>query len=108
MKLFAVVDGLGERRVHENTRLILAIDAQVRQQVENAGVKARAERLGVEFTSGTCFYGEAPLMREACGWRSLVTNSAKLVNTLSSSGLDVALRPLQACLLAAVTGRLDA
>ena len=102
----SVIDGLGERRVHTNTRLILAVDPQVCAQAENAGLRARAEALGAEFTRGTCFYPEAPLLQKACGWRSLVTNSAKLVNTLAASGIEVALRRLDACLDAATTGRL--
>lgn len=103
--IVALLDG---RRVHANTQLIVAIDPQVCAQAHNAGLKAEAEALGVEFTTGTCFYGEAPLMQTARGWRSVVTNSAKLVNTLASTGLDVALRRLQICLDAAVTGRLTA
>jgi hypothetical protein len=102
-EIVALLDG---RRVHANTQLIVAIDPQVCAQAHNAGLKARAEALGVEFTTGTCFYGEAPLMQAARGWRSVVTNSAKLVNTLAATGLDVALRRLHLCLDAAVTGRL--
>ena len=103
-----IVERLGDRRVHTNTRLIMAIDPQVRAQAENAGLKARAEALGAEFTTGTCFYGEAPLMKDASGWRSVVTNSAKLVNTLAATGLEVALQRMDACLDAATRGRLKA
>lgn len=103
-----IVERLAGRHVHDNTRLIMAIDPQVRAQVENAGLKARAQALGAEFTTGTCFYGEAPLMKDASGWRSAVTNSAKLVNTLASTGLEIALQRMDACLDAATTGRLKA
>ena len=102
----AILEQLEGRSIHENTRMILAIDVQVRAQVEQAGLGSLADRLGVEFTTGTCFYPEAPLMQAACGWRRLVTNSAKLANTLSATGLEVALRRLQTCLDAAVSGRL--
>ena len=42
------------------------------------------------------------------GWQRVVTNSAKLVNTLASAGYQTALRRIDACLDAAATGRLDA
>ena len=101
-----VVHGLEDRPVHENTRLIMAVDPQVRAQADNAGLAGRALALGAEFTTGTCFYGEAPLMQAATGWNNLVTNSAKLVNTLASTGYNVALRRVRQCLQAAQTGRL--
>jgi predicted aconitase len=101
-----IVAGLDGRRVHGNTKLIMAVDPQVRAQADNAGITNTMDELGAGFTTGTCFYPEAPLMREATGWRTVVTNSAKLVNALASAGYETALRRLDRCLDAATTGRL--
>jgi predicted aconitase len=54
-----IVKGMDGRRVHENTRLILAIDPQVRAQADNAGLTDSVLALGAEFPTGTCFYGES-------------------------------------------------
>ncbi len=102
-----ILAGLNGRKVHENTKLIIAVDPQVKRLADDAGISQQLHALGAEFTKGTCFYPEAPLMREATGWQTLVTNSTKLSNTLSSSGYSCAIQPLQRCLDAAVTGLLS-
>ena len=100
-------DARGGRRVHENVKLILAVDPQVKSQADAAGLTGRLEAAGAEFSTGTCFYSEAPLFREATGWRTVVTNSAKLANTLASAGYETALRRMAVCLDAATTGVLS-
>ena len=105
-EIFAIARRLDGRRIHANTKLIVALDPQVRQQANNAGLAAELGLLGVELSTGTCFYPEAPLMRAKTGWQFLVTNSAKLVNTLRPSGFDCALKRLDDCIDAALTGRL--
>ena len=102
----AIAAGLGVRRVHAATKLIISADPQVKAQADLAGLTDRLSGLGAEISTGTCFYPEAPLMREATGWRNVVTNSAKLVNTLASAGYAAALRRFDTCLEAAVEGRL--
>ncbi len=102
-----VLNGLKGRRLPDNTKLILAIDPQVKAPAEHASISDELYRRGAELSSGTCFYQEAPLMREQTGWRTVVTNSAKLVNTLSSAGYVSAFRRLEDCLNAATTGRLS-
>ena len=97
---------LGDRKINPNTELIMAVDPQVKLQADNAGITERLTKAGGEFSTGTCFYMEAPLMREATGWRTVVSNSAKLVNTLAPSGYECALRRIDDCIEAAVSGRL--
>jgi len=101
-----IVDRMDGRRVHSGTKLIMAVDPQVRAQADNAGISHTLAALGAELSTGTCFYQEAPLMREKTGWRTVVTNSAKLVNALASAGYSSAFRRLGTCLDAATTGRL--
>lgn len=101
-----IIARLGGRRVHGNTRLMMAVDLHVKAQADRMQLTQKAHALGAEFSTGTCFYPEAPLMRDGAGWRRVVTNSAKLVNTLASAGYETALRRLDDCLASAVTGRL--
>ncbi|MEQ8666484.1 MAG: aconitase X catalytic domain-containing protein [Rhodospirillales bacterium] len=105
-EVFDIVGRLGERRINAHTKLIMAVDPQVKLQADNAGITEKLTRAGGEFSTGTCFYMEAPLMREATGWKTVVSNSAKLVNTLAPSGYSCALRRIDDCIEAAVTGRL--
>ena len=98
---------LADRRVHGSVKMILAVDPQVKAQADLAGLTPCLEEKGAEFTTGTCFYPEAPLLRQAMGWNNLVTTSAKLVNTLASAGYHTSLRRLNDCVTAAIRGRLD-
>ena len=107
-EIFKIRQQLNGRKVHDNTRLIIALDPQVRLQADGAGITEDLNASGVELSTGTCFYPEAPLMREKTGWQFLVTNSAKLVNTLRPSGFDCVLQRLDTCIEAAITGRLPA
>lgn len=101
-----IVARMKGRKVHTNTKLLLAVDPQVRVKADNAGLTQDLQASGGEFLTGTCFYAEAPLMRAAKGWKTVVTNSAKLVNTLASAGYVTALRRIDDCLDAATSGRL--
>ena len=98
---------LGTRQVHSNTKLIIALDPQVKLQADNFGLSAELESLGAELSTGTCFYPEAPLMLATTGWKTLVTNSAKLVNTLRPSGFECALCRIDSCVEAAVAGKMQ-
>lgn len=102
-----IVTRLDGRTVHTNTKMILAIDPQVKAEADSTGISEDLQRLGGELSTGTCFYPEAPLMRQKTGWRTVVTNSAKLVNTLASAGYIAALRRLDTCIDAAVSGQLE-
>lgn len=99
---------LDGRRVHDGTKLIIGIDPQVRMRADAEGVSKALLAAGAEFSTGTCFYPEAPWLTEGTAWGTMVTNSAKLVNTVASVGITGALRRLDACIDAAVTGRLAA
>lgn len=102
----AIIDRMRDRQVHGNIRMILCIDPQVRTNADRHGLTDRLHALGGEFFTGTCFYPEALLLREPNCWKTLVTNSAKLVNTLHSAGYATVLRRRDECLRAATSGRL--
>jgi hypothetical protein len=57
--------------------------------------------------SGMCFYQSyAREIAEANGWNALATNSAKLVNILGGYGYRPMLASMEACVDAAVSGKL--
>jgi len=72
------------------------------------GYTRRIEDAGGTVLSGMCFYQSyAREIAEARGWKRLATNSAKLVNILGGYGYQPMLASMQACVDAAVTGKLS-
>ncbi len=87
---------------------VLAVTSpQVKPDSDRMGYTARIERAGGTVFSGMCFYQSyAREIAEARGWHRLVTNSAKLVNILGGYGYQPMLASMEACVDAAVKGRL--
>jgi hypothetical protein len=55
---------------------------------------------------GVCFYQmHAREIGEAMGWKRLMSNSAKLVNIIGGYGYTPSLGTMEACIDAAVAGR---
>ena len=66
-----------------------------------------SEGAGGLVLSGICFYQSyAREIAEAKGWKRLATNSAKLVNILGGYGYRPMIASMEACVDAAVSGRL--
>jgi len=81
---------------------------QVKPDADRMGYTARIENAGGTVLSGMCFYQSyAREIAEAKGWKRLVTNSAKLVNILGGYGYQPMLGSMEACVEAAVTGKLQ-
>ena len=71
------------------------------------GISATIEAAGGMVLSGMCFYQSyARELAEANGWKSLATNSAKLVNILGGYGYRPVLLSMEGCVAAACAGRL--
>ena len=103
-QLARLLDG---RRVHEATALLVATSPEIRHAAARAGLVAVIERAGGVVLEGVCFYQmHARVLAEANGWRTLMTNSAKLVNIIAGYGYEPALAPMQRCVEAAVSGRI--
>ena len=72
------------------------------------GYTADIENAGGIVMSGMCFYQSyAREIAEAKGWKRLVTNSAKLVNILGGYGYRPMMASMEACVDAAVSGKLE-
>lgn len=95
------------RRVHPQTQLILTMSPQIKAEAVRNGFAATIEQAGGLLSAGVCFYVMTPeLMREKHGWRTLVTNSAKLANIIEGAGYNPVLRPTEVCLEAACSGEI--
>lgn len=87
--------------------LLAVTSPQVKPDADRIGYTARIEDAGGTVLSGMCFYQSyAREIAEAKGWKRLATNSAKLVNILGGYGYQPMLGSMEACVDAAVSGRL--
>src|SRR5450631_251557 len=88
--------------------LLAVTSPQVKPDSDRMGYTARIEDAGGTVLSCMCFYQSyAREIAEAKGWKSLATNSAKLVNILGGYGYRPMLASMEACVDAAVSGRLE-
>jgi predicted aconitase len=88
--------------------LLAVTSPQVKPDSDRMGYTARIEDAGGTVLSGMCFYQSyAREIAEAKGWKRLATNSAKLVNILGGYGYQPMLASMEACVDAAVTGKLS-
>ncbi|ETF01601.1 hypothetical protein W822_12385 [Advenella kashmirensis W13003] len=87
--------------------LLAVTSPQVAPDSERFGYTRRIEQAGGAVLSGMCFYQSyAREMAEAKGWKTLATNSAKLVNILGGYGYTPMLASMEKCVEAAETGEL--
>ena len=87
--------------------LLAVTSPQVKPDADRMGYTAQIEDAGGTVLSGMCFYQSyAREIAEAKGWKRLATNSAKMVNILGGYGYQPMLGSMEACVDAAVTGKL--
>lgn len=87
--------------------LLAVTSPQVEPDARRFGYAQRIEAAGGTVLAGMCFYQSyAREMAQARGWKSLATNSAKLVNILGGYGYTPMLASAEACVQAATTGEL--
>lgn len=92
---------------HFTVPLLAITSPQVKPDADRMGYTGRIEGAGGSVLSGMCFYQSyAREISEANGWKRLATNSAKLVNILGGYGYRPMLASMEACVDAAVSGRL--
>jgi predicted aconitase len=102
--LAALLDG---RSVHKDVRLLITTNYQNRAAAERLGYAASIEGAGGLLLSGACFYlMTARELAEKHGWRTILTDSAKLANIIPGYGYNPVFRPTEVCVDAAIQGRL--
>ena len=99
----------GERKVHSSIRCFASTSRQVLEQTRALGVAQALERAGVGLLEGMCFYILERLtgIREENRWINLVSNSAKIVNTITAHRFRTVLRRTAACVEIACSGRTE-
>ena len=107
VELQAVARALDGKRVHSRTALLVATSPEIKAAADRMGITAAIEDAGAVLLRGVCFYQMyARELGEANGWTNLLTNSAKLVNIISGYGYRPVLATTEACIEAAVRGRM--
>jgi len=98
---------LDGRRIHEHTALLIATSPENKAACDRFGITETIEASGALLLQGVCFYQMyARELGEANGWQRLISNSAKLVNIISGYGYRPVLATTEACIDAAVNGRM--
>jgi predicted aconitase len=94
------------RKVADSVRLIITTNSLTCEALREEGHLDTIVAAGGIVLRGTCWYVMDPAaQREHFGWRSLATNSAKLVNIIRAHGYRPALRSTDECIDAALTGK---
>ena len=107
VELEAVARALEGKRVHSRTALLVATSPEIKSAADRMGITATIEAAGAVLLRGVCFYQMyARELGEANGWKNLLSNSAKLVNIISGYGYRPVLATTEACIEAAVRGRM--
>ncbi len=100
-----IVAILNGRRVHRNTQLFVATSPEIKHACDRFGITDCLEQSGAVLLSGVCFYQMyARELAQANDWKTLVSNSAKLVNIIAGYGYEPMLATTEQCINAAVTG----
>jgi predicted aconitase len=107
VELRHVASLLQGRRVHPETALLIATSPENKSAADRMGITRTVEEAGGRMLRGVCFYQMyARELGEANGWHKLLSNSAKLVNIISGYGYAPVLATTEACVEAAVNGRM--
>ena len=107
MEMRTVADLIEGRQVHDQTDLVIATAAEVKSACDRTGISDILEASGVTVLEGVCFYQMyARETGRLNGWRTLVSNSAKLVNIIQGYDYVPVLATTEQCIDAAVTGRI--
>ena len=97
-----ILDG---RKVNSTTSLLIATSPEIKSACDRFGLTAELEGSGATLLSGVCFYQMyARELGEFNEWRTLVTNSAKLMNIIAGYGYEPKLATMKQCIESAVTG----
>jgi predicted aconitase len=96
------------RTVHPSVRCFVTTSRQVLAEARRLGAAQALEAAGVGILEGVCFYILERLseIRRENGWVNLVSNSAKLVNTITAHRFNTILRRTAECVEIACSGKL--
>jgi len=103
-----LADLMRGRKVKTGTHVFVTTANTVRSDAARLGYLRDIEQAGATVLSGVCFYILQNLseIRVRNGWTNLISNSAKIVNTITAHKFNTILRRTVACVDIAVTGML--
>jgi predicted aconitase len=95
------------RTVHPSMRCFVTTSRQVLAEARKLGAAQALEAAGVGILEGVCFYILERLseIRRENGWANLVSNSAKIVNTITAHRFNTILRRTAECVEIACSGK---
>lgn len=103
-RVATLMDG---KRVHQGTDFVIATAPEVKAACDRMGISRTLDEAGVILLEGVCFYQMyARETAQVNGWRTLVSNSAKLVNIIQGYDYVPVLVTTERCVDAAVSGRI--
>ncbi len=96
------------RKVAQGITAVVTTSPMVHAEASRLGYVATLENAGVTLLQGVCFYLLQRLsqIREENSWTNLISNSGKLVNTITAHRFNTVLRRTQDCVDIACTGEL--
>jgi predicted aconitase len=93
------------RRVHPRTRVLLTTSDAIKAVGDQLGYTAAVEDAGATVLTGVCYYiMTARELAERHGFRTILTDSAKLANIIAGYGYNPVFRPTEQCVAAAERG----
>ncbi len=108
LELRALARRFAGRQVHPSVRTFATTSHSVLADARRLGDAAALEAAGVTILEGVCFYLLQRLsgIRRDNAWVNLVSNSAKLVNTITAHRFNTILRRTDECVDIACRGRI--
>ncbi len=95
------------KTLQTDTRALITTSSIAAAEARRLGYIQTLETTGVIILEGVCFYVMAPHeLAERFGYRTLVTDSAKLANIIPGYGYNPVFRPTSVCVEAATTGEI--
>ena len=106
LEMKRLADLFDGRRVHAGTTVFVTTANGVLSAARALGYAQTLEAAGVTILEGVCVYILQNLtrMRAANGWTNMVSNSAKIVNTITAHRFNTILRRTRDCVEIACTG----
>ena len=106
-ELKRLADLFAGRQVHPGTTVFVTTSSALLAQARLLGYVATLESAGVKILEGVCVYILQSLsrMRAQNGWTNMISNSAKIVNTITAHKFNTILRRTEECVEIACSGK---
>jgi hypothetical protein len=96
---------LNGRHVNPKTRLLLTTSDAIKALADQLGYTRAVEEAGATVLTGVCYYiMTARELAERHGYRTILTDSAKLANIIAGYGYNPVFRATEQCVEAAIRG----